>query len=362
MNWIKKIIKSIFKLLISLIIIFVVLELLLSFYDPMQMRIANDKIVLPANKHIIINNDFNPELSEEIIHTKNSLGFRGEEMPDSFEEYLSIVSLGGSTTEAYYISDDMTWSYLLDERLENNFNKVWINNAGLDGLSSYGMNILLDDYLVDIKPKIVLMLMGSNDVGRDDLGEYDKRLYINSTKKSKVISLATNIRRVYQAKEMGLLHGGFQIMEANELFIEEDEAEKIINQHKTEYIEAYKTRVLALINTSRQNNIEPIIITQPTMMGGGIDEQTGKNLDLLEFSGMNGAVYWDVLQLYNNAAKEVANNEGVYIIDLAAEMPKSSLYFYDAIHYNNSGEAKVAEIIADNLFGYLGEQYSEFKK
>ena len=48
------------------------------------------------------------KLDEKIIHTKNSLGFRGDEPPDDFNPALTVVTVGGSTTESIYISDGKT--------------------------------------------------------------------------------------------------------------------------------------------------------------------------------------------------------------------------------------------------------------
>ncbi len=89
--------------------------------------------------------------------------------------------MGGSTTECFYLSDDKTWQFNLEQKLKLKFKNIWINNAGLDGHSTFGHQILLDDYLIKIKPKIILFLVGVNDVGREDLKEHDKNNLIDTS-------------------------------------------------------------------------------------------------------------------------------------------------------------------------------------
>ena len=43
------------------------------------------------------------------------------------------------------------------------------NNAGLDGATTYRHLILMEDYVVTLRPKVVLFLIGINDVGAGNL-------------------------------------------------------------------------------------------------------------------------------------------------------------------------------------------------
>ena len=84
------------------------------------------------------------------MHTKNSLGFRGAPPPRDFPDYLTIITIGGSTTECFYLSDGRTWPDLLGQNLSREFNRVWVNNAGLDGATTYRHLILMEDYVVTL--------------------------------------------------------------------------------------------------------------------------------------------------------------------------------------------------------------------
>jgi lysophospholipase L1-like esterase len=57
--------------------------------------------------------------------------------------------------------------------------------------------------------------------------------------------------------------------------------------------------------------------------------------------------------MYNDATREVAKELNVPLVDLAREMPKSSRYYYDYIHFTEEGTQKVGEILANNLLKIL---------
>ena len=151
-------------LLIGCGLSFFATEILLRIYNPFEFRVKGNQINLPVyfNYNIVIKDQ--TVLDNLVVHTKNSLGFRGEEAPKTFEDYLTIIAVGGSTTECFLIADGQDWPAILGEKLKKSFNLIWINNAGLDGHSTFGHNVLMQDYIVKIKPKVVLFLVGINDL------------------------------------------------------------------------------------------------------------------------------------------------------------------------------------------------------
>lgn len=132
------------------------LEILLGVFNPFGFRVKGDQIHLPALEKYEIKNDVSEKLDRLIIHTKNSLGFRGPEPPEGFDRVLSIVAIGGSTTEGFYLSDGRTWPDRLQKKLDQVFESVWLNNAGLSGHSTFGHLILMNDYIGKLRPKVAL--------------------------------------------------------------------------------------------------------------------------------------------------------------------------------------------------------------
>lgn len=381
MNLMKNFIKNIAALLMGIVLSFVILEGVLRIYNPFESRIKGDKIVLPVDKEYVIENAklrkrFKKSLTkfdETIIHRKNSLGFRGEGPPKDFADYLTIVTVGGSTTESTFLSEGKTWTDIIGKRLRKKFNRLWINNAGFDGHSTFGHIILMENYIIKLKPNMVLFLVGANDQDRQDIGEQDMEMmrdkYVFYSAKSflksmanhsEVFSFGLNMYRYYKAKEIGVEHAEidferFRNMDVNRHFIDGGEMFEMQALHfpESELSKAYKKRLKMLISISKNNNIEPVFITQPALYGNFIDDVTN-----IDFKFTNHA--WNSLELYNEITRKVGIEENVLVVDLAREMPKSTKFYYDWFHFTNEGAEKVAEIIYNSLNPYLELKYNKY--
>ena len=170
MSFFKKVLYSLYLFAV----VFLLLEIVLRIYNPFHFRIKGDHIVLPVNKSFTVYNNDIPVLDKKIIHTKNNIGFRGPEKPDSLSKYLSVITVGGSTTECPYIADGKTWSDYLYRALQAEFEPCWLNNAGIAGHSTFGNIAMLQDQVSALHPKVVLFLVGVNDIERTDLNASDK--------------------------------------------------------------------------------------------------------------------------------------------------------------------------------------------
>lgn len=370
-------IKNIGYVLFLIVFTLAAAEIILRFYNPWASRVRGDKIILPVNKIYNISGGENPKLDKKIFHTKNSLGFRGDEKPANFDDYLSIITVGGSTTECFLLSDDKTWSFDLEQRLKSKFRNVWVNNAGLDGHSTFGHQILLDDYLTKIKPKIILFLVGINDVGREDLRDHDKNNLIAMpltwrdwlARKSELCNLILTYKRARAAEIAGSTHAYVKFTQSGTLTIPDDKIQYELDK-QSELVKSYKARLLKLIETCRKAGIEPVLLTQPVVVGKGFDELTGVNLETIFLDDesskklhgeTNGKLYRLSLELYNQQTRDVGRETNTKVIDLENLLPKNSLYYYDYIHYTNEGAAKIAEILDEQLTQHLKENYSSFE-
>ena len=61
--------------------------------------------------------------------------------------------------------------------MQRRFKGLWLNNAGLSGNSTFGHYILMQDYLVKLKPKVVIFLVGINDLGIRGERDFDQRIH-----------------------------------------------------------------------------------------------------------------------------------------------------------------------------------------
>lgn len=347
----------------------VALEIILRIFNPFHFRIKGDKIVLDANKQYIFYNSTIPVLEDTIVYTVNSLGFRGPEKKDNGIKQLPLITIGGSTTNCNYLSDSLTWSNKLYNQLGGRFN-IWLNNAGLPGHSTFGHLLLLKDYIIKLKPAVVLFLIGCNDVERDDLNASDKSnmtgkyktVFTFLSKKSELCNTIANLLRSRRAKIKSLSDTYIDLKgRINDTLALSDQVIEARLKKQSTYLEGYKNRVNELVRICKDNNIRPVLVTQPSLFGIGRDGLSGANLELFRISeGMNGLLWWKMQELYNDVTRQVATEQGVLLIDLAKEMPKSSAYFYDIVHFTNAGTGKVSDILYCQLRPWLEKQFEIF--
>jgi len=367
---INKLLKNIGVLLGGCLVALAVLEVLLRVYNPLEIRFRPDRIVLPVNKRYIFNNvDKFTKLPPTTKHTKNSLGFRGAPPPRDFRDYLTIITIGGSTTECFYLSDGRTWPDLLGENLSREFNRVWVNNAGLDGATTYRHLILMEDYVVKLRPKVVLFLIGINDVGAGNLAAAEhrghdlRRRWRALLYRSEVYALGQNLSRYFMAQSRGLHHTQVDLRKAGTLDqLPPGIASGILQDYETNSLPFFAARLEKLVRVCRDHGIEPVLITQPTLYGPGVDPVTGVDLSAIKVGDRNGRSMFQVIDLYNGVTRQVAQTNGVLLIDLARDLPRDSASYYDYLHYTEPGAAAVAGIVARHLAPWLARQYPLFRK
>lgn len=372
--------KWLFRLVaLGLVLLFAlsILEIGLRLIPAAQMRIRGGRIALPLNQKTEFRNTTISKVDPIVTQTRNSLGFRGEDPPSDLKQRLSIVTVGGSTTECYYLSDDRTWSEQLRKRLSD-FPKLWLNNAGLDGHTTFGHAMLFDQYLAELRPRCLLFLIGANDVGREQSADVDERLrrdqgtrnplsrcYFWIVEHSAVAALCDNVRRTTQARAAGvhhqdINHAQLQWNAAQGPEHTDSEAAAVLEEHRTRFLPGYCQRVESLLKRCRDHQIVPVLITQPALFGPGIDPETGVDLARVAVGKYNGSLQWQILEIYNDVTREVAKAEGVTLIDLAREMGRSSRFYYDYYHFTNDGAEEVARIISIPLKETLQREFPEF--
>ena len=361
-------IKSVIYFMLAAISCLLLFELLLHCYNPNRSRVRNGKILLPTNQSYVFNNTDIPKIGKHIIHTKNSLGFRGPEIPVNFSDYISIIAVGSSTTECFYLSDNETWPFLVEKYLKKSHDRVWLNNAGLDGFSTFGTIILLDDYISKIKPKYALFLLGSSERGLKapnnfDAGKMEPVIKSISglewiKRESEILDfvriLGNKLRDlITPGKKKETLNIGHHPLDLKKLAhrrTDDREINSLLNVHRIQSIPSYKNRILSIIRICRQNNIIPVFITQPTWMGKGIDETTKVDLETIVFDdGNSGLMEWKVMELYNDTLRECSIEKSVPLIDLAQIFPKDSKFFYDKTHFGIEGAKLAATFIGKSL-------------
>jgi len=354
--------------------VFLLLELALRIYNPFDLRLKGDKIVLPVNQRLIITNRINPKLDALVINSRNSLGFRGPEPPANFKDQLSLITIGGSTTECHFLNDDRTWPYLLGEELADSFRNCWLDNAGLDGHSTFGHTVLLNDHVKRLHPKVVLFLIGVNDVETEGPSFHDKlntrgaypdlKHYLFEN--SEVLNLCLNLARGWRAQRFNNTTNSMLVLDSGRRLVLPDSVYVRRLASQGTFLAGYRQRVSALADTCKAWGILPVFITQPNLFGFGRDSASGVDLGLFPCdpgdATVNGRLMWAMLEKYNDVVRSLGVEKGVPVIDLARMMPKNSLYFYDMSHFTNQGAREVAGLVGAALIPILDRDFSAYRK
>lgn len=340
--------KNILALMIGILISLILAELVLNIYNPYPSRFRGDKIQLKTNfqREVVLQTKI-PGLDSIIHYSVNGLGFRGEEFPDSPDDYYKIITVGGSTTENSMQDDKKTWPELLGNKLKESNEKIWINNGGIAGATTYGHNILMDDYILKLKPDMVIFLIGINDRGKSDFSKEDGNLIDREesftrklVKSSEVANLINNLVLMYKTKKVDIGHNFGKDGKPKYVGIQPNpevdstRLAEVLSPH-IQPAEGYAKRVSQLAEKCIKNDIKPVFVTQPLVYGGEA---------------------WKVMEFYNHKVMELCESEGWDCIDLGELMAKDGRFFYDAMHFTNEGSQEVARILYDHLDPIVNQQ------
>ena len=337
----KKWLKNIFALFFGLGMAVLLLEIFLRFYNPLNTRFTNGEIKLPANIVYKIDNTEISQLPLKITHSKNSLGFRGQEISDTSGR-VKIICIGGSTTECFYLSDGQDWPAVWQASLGK---KYWVNNAGLDGHSSFGHLVLLQNHIVNLKPKYVVFLVGCNDVAASEINNYEKE-FLQGQKRwleySEIFNAISAIKRAKKAKDFGIHHQSIKLTEQS--IVDTTDWNQKPNSAK---LFEYKQRLEKLVNTCIKAGITTIFCSQPSILSA--KEINGVFVGNRNFQGESAMHYAFKLKQFNNMTKDVCIENHLQFIDLENRLKPLPIYYYDFFHYTPEGSDAIAKILSEDI-------------
>jgi len=360
------------SILIGLTLSIVIAEIVLRILEPV---IVSDKVLTASeNKQVQLNTVevknlvgtslYNTKLDTIIKRSSNNIGFRGPDLSPKDKLKTKIFVVGGSTTICEYLSDGFDWPSLVGSYLYNIDTTIWLNNAGIDGNSSFGHLQMLPKRVLPYHPDFIIFLVGCNDVEREKFTDHDnftnRNIFFDTPfvflplyKISHLYRLLYNVNYVYQKKEFA---DRCRVYHQNIVFekvgsIKTDSALLLEKERELQqiYLPKYKKRISALIELCKFHGATPIFLTQPTVLGNVTDPITYINLGQIAFQDINGEIYWNMLELYNTCLKDVCSQHNIKCIDLANMLPKRTDYYYDYFHFTNEGSAAVADIVKQQI-------------
>lgn len=354
--WLRRLLATIAGIAIAVVF----LELVFQIYNPFAFRSVGDVLVLPANYKSIYENSVINGCDSLIYHSKNELGFRGPDMPNETDDMIRIVALGGSTTVGEYLNDDKDWPSRLSDQLNESIRDVWVNNAGFEGQTTFGSALLLADHVIPLEPDYVLFMLGYDDMSLDTITRKDT-LYSKDAIKtddwkgflksySEIVGSFVQLRKNANAQRQEPKHASVDLGEMGTVRGINRKKVRELKEHHEIYAKHFARRLQELVNMAVENDVVPILITQPSLVGEGKDNVTGYDLEKVHYCHESGGkVFWQALEIYNDATRQVSRDNELLLIDLAQDMPKSTDLFYDCVHFTNRGAEIASYLIFEKM-------------
>lgn len=301
-----------------------------------------------------------PGVSRGGTLSTNRWGLRGDEPPDQWESFTTIVTVGGSTTANYYLDDSRTWSSVLQNTLRESDSLVWVGNGGIPMHSSEHHDFFLREVVARIKPDVVVFLLGANDIGQFMKGEValheaplpERGIREMMFRGSRLLQTMYKAKKVYIDRAPVIS----ETVDPEFVLLPMTGPERPLPDDLREMLpdpDAYPRRIGTLINTCRELGVTPVFLTQPLLfednpywrgIQGGSFWHGGPD------SLFSAASHWVMLDFLNSELMRVCRDEGVACYDLASVVPHDTSMFYDSMHLTEAGAEMVGKSVAGFLF------------
>lgn len=275
---------------------------------------------------------------------------------------LTIVFLGGSTTECVYVDEDNRFPYLAGRLLERRTGlKVNSYNAGRSGNNTlHCLNVLLNK-VVNLKPDVVVLMENINDLA---ILMYDKTYWNDHPSRSPLIEKPPTFKTVGKDLEQTFhlvrdltFPNLYRVLKQWSFFgrpVKGDEFHgargKTIILDQEFLVREFSLNLQTFINICRAREITPVLMTQASRLTESPDPLIQKMMRSLEVG--QGITYVDFKGAFdrlNQAIRDVGAKNQVLVIDLAREIPPVKENICDVAHFNDRGSRLVAARIAADL-------------
>ncbi len=280
---------------------------------------------------------------------------------------LTIVFLGGSTTECMYVDEELRFPYYTGKLLEKESGlKVNSYNSGVSGNNSMHSNDILLNKVIPLHPDYAILHHNINDITilliqggywNDHFNRsliYKTLLQKDSTKDFSIHSKLKAVKDLICPN----LYRAIQSFWGNKKLADRDEWEefrgKKITINKKFILSEFRKSLNTFINICRVHEIVPILMTQASRLKKEPDQNIAEIVFHLKRDfGIEYDQFREIHCDMNETIRRVALDNKVTLVDLEKEIPKEKSHIYDVAHYNNEGSKAVAEIVAGKVFTLL---------
>lgn len=285
----------------------------------------------------------------EFPYRRDRWGFRGDVAQP---ERVTILTVGGSTTNQLYLPEEQTWQQVLERQFHDNGRaEVSVANAGIDGQTTVGHLQSLRDWFPHVpglKPRFVLAYVGINDVQVggawvDTLRHQSFHRVVKQ--KSAIFRLSRQVTGMVVAQRARLRHQSVDYAAARWT---ETGAQPI--PVTDDALAQYRQRLKLMADEIHAMGAVPVFVTQAR---GDYKKMGGKLVGMVTEDGPNGVDQHDALARLNAATLAVCRENGLLCLDLARELAFEDGDFYDYLHNSPAGAEKIGRWLYAKLAGLV---------
>ena len=280
---------------------------------------------------------------------------------------LTVVFLGGSTTECLYVDPEGRFPVLVGRMLEERLGlKVNVINAARSGSNTQHMQLIMQGKVLPLRPDIVVLMENVNDIGvLSRYGSYwpdDNSFGLVGGNAHGAAAGMRLIRDGVFGYSYRVIHGAVArgIDLALALFgANAARAQGIAQDARVEDMaRQYRASLVQFVVTAQAWGIRPVLMTQVVQDGQSRERAARGDNYLADASLMRRgftAQDFDTLHGYfNQIARDVSARHGAGLIDLARFEGWTPQMLYDGLHFSGPGARRVADLAAPALAAEAG--------
>jgi lysophospholipase L1-like esterase len=287
----------------------------------------------------------------------NSLGFRGPELNSA---RMRVVAIGASETFGLYEKEGGEFPRRLEEELNKGSSgkDVEVVNVAYPGLRIRTFLKRFPEIVKKARPSFgILYPSPAHYIERQSVAPTRAQaaaVWSFGTADCRVCGKARNV--VKGVLPQWLRHGLIEI----QVNIQAARLERVLDRVPEGHIEDCREDLREFVRAMREADVEPVLATHATRFGSRLGANARAWLVAWRkfYPSLAGEGFLDLEARVNDTIRDVAREEQVLLVDIAAEMPTGSEYFADYVHFTDKGSQVVAELIAARLLPHVREAAS----
>jgi len=262
---------------------------------------------------------------------------------------VSVVFLGGSTTECLHMDDDHRFPCQVGSLIEvrsglavNSYNGGMAGNHSLHSIDG------LLNKVLPLEPEVVVMMHNINDF----VTLLHHRSYWNESPTRSVLEVIGSYHAFRAVKNL-LIPNLFEKIRS--LRQKTPDEFNRVRGRKAVIDQAwmagqFEANLQIFIDVCRAREITPVLMTQQSRFKEDPDPEVEAETSILATrNGVDYATFRQLHILFNDRIRAVGTKNDVEVIDLAALVPQEREFIYGTVHLNQRGSDFASSIIADRL-------------